>query len=110
MQTVPLTNEPNQSMKIKLSIDGKNRTLKLTFRYNEEAEYWVMGVADSDGNSLIDSVPLVPGDYPASNILAQHAYLGIGSAYIINAGNVAGDRPDDSNLGADWLLVWGDTP
>ncbi len=109
-QIIPLTTDPNQTFQTTLTVDGKNITLTFDLRYNEEAGCWIMGIEDADGNLLLDSVPLVPGKYPAANILAQHAYLGIGSAYIINTANSSADHPDDTNLGTDFVLVWGDTP
>ena len=110
-QIVPLTSDPNQTFQIALTVDGRKLTLKIHLRYNEMAGYWVMSIANpSTGILYIDSLPLVSGDYPAHNLLGQYAYLGIGSAYLYNAGNVAADRPDDTNLGTDWLLLWGDTP
>ena len=46
-------------------------------------------VYDRNGNLLVDSVPMLTGYYPAANLLCQFVYLGIGSAYIINASGVA---------------------
>ncbi len=94
-----------------LNVDGKNLTLDFALKYNEMAGYWIMTVSDPvSGNIYLDSIPLLTGDYPAANILEQYAYLNIGSAYILNVGNASSDSPDDTNLGTDFLLVWGDTP
>lgn len=106
---IPLTTDPSQSFQCTIPIDGKNITLTFLIRYNDIAKYWTMGISDASGNLLIDSLPLVTGEYPAANILAQYAYLGIGSAVVLNIGNLPADRPDDTNLGADYYLVWGDT-
>jgi hypothetical protein len=109
-QIVPVTNAPNQVLTVPLSIDGTTITLKLRITYNEIAQYWVMGIADRLGNVLIDSIPLLTGVYPASNLLAQYRYLGIGSAFVINASGTPQDSPDKNTLGSDFVLVWGDTP
>lgn len=109
-QIIPLTTDPNQTFQITLTVDGKNITLTFNLSYNEEAGNWIMGIKDADGNMLLDSVPLVSGKYPAANILAHHSYLGIGSAYIINTASSPADHPDATNLGSDFVLVWGDSP
>lgn len=109
-QIIPLSTAPAQSLQVALSVDGRPITLRLTIRYNEMAGYWVMAIADSTGVLLLDSIPLVTGSYPAANLLQQYAYLGIGSAYIINASGVAQDYPNATDLGSDFVLLWGDTP
>ena len=63
---VPLTAEPNQSFSVTLPINGENITLGLILRYNSAANYWVMSIHDSNNTLILDSVPLVPGDYPAA--------------------------------------------
>lgn len=108
-QIIPLTAKPNQAIDTLVSVDGKNLRLKLFIRYNTVAGYWVMSVGNISG-ILVDSIPLLTGNYPAANILSSFPYLVIGSAYIINAGGVLSDYPDDTNLGSDFVLVWGDTP
>jgi hypothetical protein len=109
-QIVPLTTNPNQSLAITLQVDGSALTLQLSVSYSKAAGYWVLAIADQSGNLLLDSIPMICGYYPASNILQQYAYLEIGSAYIINVSGVAQDSPDDTNLGSDFQLLWSDTP
>ena len=110
-QLVPLTNDPNQNLVAPLSVDGLIQDMFLTLRFNEAAQYWVMTVSDVQGNLILDSVPFITGNAPAGNILGQFAYLGIGSAYIINASAVAApDFPNSVDLGSDFVLIWGDTP
>ena len=108
---VPLDNSPNQSFETSLFVDGKSLRVALSFRYNEMAAYWVMKIADVEADRvLLDSIPLVTGQYPAANLLAQYAYLRIGSAYVIPVGGPELDFPSDTNLGTSFFLVWGDTP
>lgn len=109
-QIIPLTNAPNQSLAASLTVDGNPLALQLDIRFSEIAAYWVMTISDANGNLLVDSMPMITGAYPAANLLAQHRYLAIGSAYIVNASGVASDYPDNTNLGTDFLLVWSDTP
>ncbi|MDU5080226.1 hypothetical protein [uncultured Tissierella sp.] len=111
MYEIPLTTEPNQSFKATIPVDGKNIELKFNIRYNTIAEYWVMTVADAlTDEILIDSVPLLTGQYPAANLLEQYSYLRIGSAVMVNTSTIdLSDEPNDKNLGTDYILVWGDT-
>ena len=109
-QIIPLTSTPNQTVNVTVSVNGQNSPLQIGLRFNEYAGYWVMSITNRNTQTmLIDSLPLISGDYPAGNLLGQYDYLGIGSAAIINAGNAPMDYPDSTNLGTDFLLVWGDT-
>ncbi len=110
-QKIPLTNEPNQKFTCTLQVDGQNKTLSFFVAYNAIAGYWTLDIADAATNTLLlASAPLIPGDYPADNILEQYAYLGIGSAYVVNVGNSPDDHAGGDNLGTDWILLWSDTP
>jgi len=137
LQQVPVTNAPNQKFTASLQVDVSTLYLNLAIRYNEMAGYWVMDISDSNNNLLVASTPLITGLWPAGNLLQQQAYLRIGSAYIVNVSNkvpigtkglgygeggygegpyggipgFAGvDYPDNTNLGTDFQLWWGDTP
>ncbi len=108
-QIVPVTSDPNQSLRIALAVDGNTLTLAFAFRFNEIAQYWTMTISDATGNLLRDSVPLVTGSYPAGNLLAQDGHLAIGSAFLLNVSGSPEDYADSTNLGSDFLLVWDDT-
>lgn len=109
-QIIPLTPNPNQSFTTTLQVDGAPLTLNFTIRWNEMAGYWVMGVSNSAGTLLLDSIPLITGWYPAANLLSQFQYLKIGSAYILNDGNSSSDYPGKTDLGSSFSLLWDDTP
>jgi hypothetical protein len=84
--------------------------LTFSISYNEPGGYWFMAVSDAKTKTLLlDAVPLVTGQYPAADLLGQYEYLGIGSAVIVPTSSLANDIPDDTNLGTDYVLVWGDT-
>lgn len=107
---IPLTPNANQSFSCTLPVDAKNITLAFTFRYNTIGGYWFMSVADAKTSAqLLDAVPLVTGEYPAADLLGQYEYLGIGSAAIVPTSTLATSIPDDTTLGTDYVLVWGDT-
>lgn len=110
-QKIPLTTAPNQKFTCTLQIDGQNKILSFFVAYNSAAGYWTMDITDAANDTvLLSAIPLIPGDPPAENILEQYAYLRIGSAYMLSAGNSPDDHADDSNLGTEWLLLWSDTP
>ncbi|MGG3884358.1 phage baseplate plug family protein [Brevibacillus panacihumi] len=105
---LPITPGMNQTFTCTLPVDNKNITLNFSLTYNTPGGYWFMSLTDHEtGELLIDSLPLLPGEYPSANILRQYAYLGIGSAVIfsINGDNSA---PTFDSLGKDHLLIWSD--
>lgn len=107
---VPLTTDPDQSFTITLPIDGKNLTFDLRIRYNTEDKFWWLSITDHETEvMLLDSIPLLTADYPAANILEQYKYLNIGSIVIVPNGNSVSGDPDDTNLGIDYYMLWGDT-
>lgn len=107
---IPLTSEPDQSFDCVIPVDGRNIALSLRLRFNTSANYWVLTIADPKTKVVIlDSIPMLTGDYPAADILGQYTYLRLGSACIVKAGNSSLDYPDDLSLGTDFVLVWGDT-
>lgn len=106
MYIVPLTTSPNQSFTCTIPIDSKSITFNFFLRYNTQAKYWIMELYDNKMNAIIVSVPLICG----LNILDQYSYLNIGSAYVCKTDTtLVSDKPDDTNLGTTFLLVWGDT-
>ncbi len=105
-QVVPLTNAPNQSVRVALAVNGATLTLDLQIYFNSVGGFWAVDIADQFGKSLVRSVPLLTGAWPAANILAPFDHMRIGSVFVINQVGSASDRPDASNLGEGFLLVW----
>lgn len=106
---IPLTTDPDQQFLITIPVDGKNINLNLRVRYNTVGLYWWMTITDPITEVIIlDSIPLVTGDYPSADVLGQYAYLALGTAGIIKSGNQSGYNPDDTNLGVEYQLLWGD--
>jgi len=107
---IPLTSDPDQTFNCTIPVDGKNIALSLRLRYNTAANYWVLTIADpKTGVVILDSIPILTGDYPAADILGQYKYLGLGSAGVLKMGGCVTDYPDSISLGTDFVLVWGDT-
>ena len=107
-QIVPLSQAPNQSFAVQLTVDGQPLTLNLLLSYSYMSGWWQMQISDVNNNILIGSVPLITGWYPGANLLAQYGYLSIGSAYILNTGNVNSDYPGVDSL-TSFSLLWDDT-
>ena len=109
MQKIPLSNSPNHTFSITLSVNGSNAVFEFFLSYNEVGEYWILRIKDpSTGTVILDSIPLLTDEYPDANFLFQYDYLKIGNAYIVRAAPADTDFPDDTNLGSLFLLVWGD--
>lgn len=106
-QLLPMTCDPNQTLQVMVNIDNTNRSFILKLRWNKPAQYWVMTIIDAVTFVMVlDSIPLVtPG-----NLLEQYAHLAIGSLWLVNVDNTTTDRPDTTNLGTSWVLIWDDTP
>lgn len=109
-QIIPINADPNQTAQFTAFIDGHNKSFKIRLRFNERAGYWAMTIVDPATDTVIlDSVPLVPDVAPDPNTLSQFAYLGVGSVALVNVSGTP-DDPNETNLGKDYVLVWGDTP
>jgi hypothetical protein len=107
---IPLTAAPNQYFDCTIPVNGQNRSLRFNVRYNDIGKYWWLEIRDPQTNEFIaDNIVLVPGESPAADLLEQLQYLGLGSAAIIDISGGKSDRPDDTNLGVDFVLVWGDS-
>jgi hypothetical protein len=111
MFVIHLTTDPNQTFTCTIPIDGENRRLNFNLRYNNVAAYWCMTISDPLlRRTLIDSLPIIVGQYPAADLLEQYRYLGLGSATVVAVGPTEPDaNPDDKTLGKNYMLVWGDT-
>jgi hypothetical protein len=68
--------------------------------------FWVMDIADQFNAPIVSSIPLLPGAWPGGNILASVDHLQIGSAFVINQNGRVTDRPDPSDLGTGFCLLW----
>lgn len=107
-QIIPLTQNPNQTFTVQLTVDGNSVTLGFSLSYLVMSGWWQLQVTSAQNTVLIASLPLITGYYPSANLLAQYGYLKIGSAYILNTGNATSDYPGANNL-ANFSLLWGDT-
>ena len=111
MFIIPTTSAPNHTFRCVIPVDGNNLALQFFMAYNTIAQYWTMTITDDlSGETLIANLPLIAGQYPSANLLEQYAYLRIGSACLVKTNpDNPDDMPNDTNLGTDFVLVWGDT-
>lgn len=111
-QLIPVTSNPTQTLQVTISPDGTIISLSLVIRYLEMAGVWSLTIKDAvSGNLILDSIPLICGEFPAANLLSQYIYLGLGSWYCINlSGTTLEDWPGKSSLGGDFGLLVDATP
>lgn len=109
-RVIPLSTWPDQDIAVTIEVSGKNIPLKLHIRWNFSYRFWFMSITDGNTNELlIDSLPLVTGEYPAANLLEQYQHLNLGSAIIVPASElVSHDYPLQESLGTEFVLMWGD--
>lgn len=97
---IPLLPRPQV---LRVDINGTTYTLR-TYWVDDDAGGWFLDIGDARGTALICAVPLTPG----VDLLAQYAYLGIGSGaqlYCFSDGAAATPIPF-SGLGRSGHLVW----
>jgi Domain of unknown function (DUF6983) len=109
-QLLSLTNSPNQSLLLDLTVDGAPLTLYATIYYSEMAGYWLIDLYSEPDVPLLLSTPLITGVWPAANMLGQFGYLTIGSLFVLNVTGAQDDYPDDTELGNRFAVLWSDTP
>jgi len=108
---IPVTNSPNKTLVISLPINGGIKKFLLEVKYNEVAEYWLITVRDANTKEvLLSNIPLVTGGnlFEEGNLLQQFGYLRLGSLIVHKTTETELDYPDDTSLGNNFVLVWGD--
>lgn len=68
---------------------------QLTIRWCSPGQVWIMDIADTNDNPVLQGVPLVTG----SDLLEQFEYLGIGGVLLAQTTNNALAVPTFANLG-----------
>lgn len=93
------------TQKMRIDLGGAFFTLHLKF--NSVCNTWVMDINDTDDNTLLHGIPLVPG----TDLFGQFRYMGIGGGLPMIVMTVAvGRSPDEiptyANLGTDGRLFF----
>lgn len=106
---IPLSNYPNQTFYTTIPVNEGNIDFTVTLNYNSVAEYWTMTLVNTTTQEVLFSgLPLLTSYMRFANILAQLGYKLIGSAYVFPLQWTEAARPDDTNLGKDYVLLWSD--
>lgn len=99
--TIPLQVGVPQTFSIQLG----GTTYQLTLLYRNDSSGlggWVLDIADSSGNPILQGVPLVTG----ADLLAQYKHLGFTGALVVQTTSNPDAVPTFANMGVDGLLYW----
>jgi hypothetical protein len=100
--TVPLQAQPQT-----LTVSFSGVTYNLTVQYRNTAMGgWVLDIADSNNNPIVQGIPLVTG----ANLLDQFAYLGFVGTLWVQTLDDPDAVPTFDNLGTDGLLWYVTNP
>lgn len=107
-QVVPIDAKPNQTFRCILEREEGTIAYHIELRYNTIGNVWCMRIADGiTEECLLANIPLRTGERPSADLLSPSSYLGIGSIYVVPMVSLPSSvYPDDSNLGAEFALVW----
>lgn len=73
-----------------------NVSYQLAITWRDAAGQWLLDIADAAGNALLQGLPLIPG----TNLLGQHAHLGIGAGLLVMLDNGTDETVTFDNLGS----------
>ena len=94
---IPLTATP-QRFQIQLA----SVLYTLQVRWNEQALSWMLDLMAADGTPILTSKPLITG----TDLLKQHAHLGIGGALFVQSDGGLDVVPDLESLGTSGHLYF----
>ena len=104
---IPISNDPNQSFKVKIPLGSRNINLGFFLTFNAQAGYWVLTLSNADDDTvLLAGVPMVCGLGDMTDLLTQYKHLGIGSAYLIKVSPSDNDSPGADDWGSSFVLLW----
>lgn len=88
---VPLSAQPQ---KFGISIGGT--TYNLNVVWNSANMSWMIDIADSSGNPILSSIPMITG----ADLLAQYGYLNFGFQLVAQTDNAPDVVPTFADLGS----------
>jgi hypothetical protein len=88
-----------------ISLNGVSYNITLNYR-NTTNGGWVMDIADSQGNPILQGIPLITG----AGLLDQYAYLSLGGNFYVQTTSDPDEVPTFDNLGSDGNLYWVTNP
>lgn len=89
-----------------LSITLAGVVYNLNVYWCRPAQSWMLDIADSSGNPLVNGIPLITG----ADLLEQYAYLDFGGELIVQTDNNALLPPTFDNLGTTGNLYFVTAP
>ena len=109
MYKLPLLPYPNQTFSFTMPVNSQNERFIGELHYNAQGKYWNFSLFYASGKTpIIVNLPLLASMYKFSNLFCQLDYLRIGSLYIGMKNETPNSAPDDTDLGTNYIVVWGD--
>lgn len=104
---IPLEPYPNQTFTCTVPSNNKNIDLRFKLWYSYVSNTWYMSIFDnSDGRELITNTPLIYSNGQYLDLYFQYKYKNLGSCAIIPIEKTDSCRPDNTNLGKTYYLIW----
>lgn len=94
---IPLTATPQR---FTINLSGKAYRVRLW--WNVIGQRWVIDLANTDGEVIISSIPVVSG----ADLLDQYRYLGLGGKLYAYTDAELGEPPTRINLGSNGKIYW----
>lgn len=85
-----------------ITISLASVTYTLTVKWNDEANVWVLDIADANNNPILTGIPLVTG----TDLLGQFAYLNFGGKLIAQTDYNLTLPPSYTDLGSTGHLYF----
>lgn len=95
---VPLA--PPQPQRFNIELAGQTR--QLTLVWNIPAACWLMNIADQNGDTIVNGLPLITG----ADLLEQFEYLLFGGNFVAQTDSMADEVPTFDNLGETGRLYF----
>lgn len=109
MVKIPLTNSPNQTLKVTMPVNGETIQFRFKLWFNYQANYWLLSAYDiRKGKEVFTNLPLLTSKGPFADIICQLDYMKIGICVMVPIAGPDGSMADENNLGTSYIMVWGD--
>lgn len=79
-----------------------SRQVRLTFKWNDVAQHWVLDIEEPTGGQVVMGIPVITG----VDLLKQYAYLGFTGQIIVQSQANIDDIPTFESLGGDGLVFY----
>lgn len=93
---------PLKARSQRMSIDLNGVTYRLTVKWNDPNQSWIMDLADQNDVPIVSGIPLITG----ADLLSQLEYLGFGGSFIASVDTDDVAVPNYQNLGTTGHLYF----